>query len=373
MKRYKKKILSVMQLPPPVHGQSIMNQTIQQSKLLNDTFEMCTIPLHFSKLDNLGKADVKKILKMIYYAYLLINKITSFKPDLIYFTLSPVGFAFYRDCLYVMIIKFFRLPVVYHLHGKGIKKKSRNKCLKVIYSFVFKNSSVILLSKLLKSDIDDVISESTKLFYLPNGIREKSKLLPNEKCRKSIGEEPILLFLSNIKKSKGFFLLLEALSLLQKKKLPFKLKLVGGISASVPEKLLDRTIRNYNLERNVKYLGALYGEDKNRVLISSDIFVFPTYEDAFPLVILEAMQAGLPIVSTFEGAIPEMIANNENGFLVKQRDVAELACKLETLIKQKGMRLKFGERSLDRFNTFYTLQIFEENLKQILNQIVICQ
>ena len=371
MKRYKKKILSVMQLPPPVHGQSIMNQTIQQSKLLNDTFEMCTIPLHFSKLDNLGKADVKKILKMIYYAYLLINKITFFKPNLIYFTLSPVGFAFYRDCLYVMIIKFFRIPVVYHLHGKGIKKKSRNNCLKVIYSFVFKNSSVILLSKLLKSDIDDVISESTRLFYLPNGIDEKSKLSPNGKWRKSVREEPILLFLSNIVKTKGILVFLEALSLLQKKKLPFKAKLVGGISASVPKKLLDRTIRNYNLENNVKYLGALYGEGKDRVLNNSDIFVFPTYlpQEAFPLVILEAMKTGLPIVSTFEGAIPEIVKNNENGFLVEQRDAGELARKLEKLIVQKDMRLKFGERSFDRFKTFYTLQIFEKKLTQILTQI----
>ncbi len=360
-----------MQLPPPVHGQSIMNQAIQQSKLLNDTFDMCTIPLHFSKLDNLGKAEAKKILKMIYYASLLIKKIIFFKPDLIYFTLSPVGFAFYRDCLYVIIIKLFRIPVVYHLHGKGIKKQSKNKFLKFIYSSVFKHSSVILLSKLLKSDIDEVTSDSTKLFYLPNGIEEKSKLSPNEKYRKSFNNEPILLFLSNIVKTKGVLVFLEALSLLKKKKLPFKAQLVGGISASVPEKLLYKKIRTNNLENDVKYLGALYGEDKDRVLISSDIFVFPTYKDAFPLVILEAMQVGLPIVSTFEGAIPEMVKNNENGFLVKQRDVGDLARKLETLIEQKGNRLKFGQKSFDRFKAFYTLQIFEKNLTQILTQIVI--
>ena len=357
-----------MQLPPPVHGQSIMNQTIQQSNAINNAFKIHTIPLQFSSFNNLGKADVRKFFKMFYYAFLLIKTIKRFKPDLIYFTLSPVGFAFYRDCLYVMILKYFQVPIVYHLHGKGIKEHSKNRFQKLLYAYVFKRTSIILLSKMLQSDINEVVDKSSKIFYLPNGIR--NIVLPQRMYQNSSENKPTLLFLSNIVKTKGVLDFLEALSFLQKKQVPYKAFLVGEISASVPKKLLFKKITDYNLGDNVQYIGALYGNDKNRALVHSDIFVFPTYREAFPLVILEAMRAGLPIISTFEGAIPEIVENNKNGFLVNQRDVLDLANKLETLIKEKDKRSTFGKRSLKKFKTLYTVQTFEGNLTQIFNQIL---
>lgn len=363
-----KKILAIMQLPPPVHGQSIMNQIIHQSELINNKFDLTVIPLHFAKLDNLGKADIHKFIKMIYYAYVLIKNFFCSKPDLVYFTLSPVGFAFYRDCLYVTLIKIFKVPIVYHLHGKGIKEKTKNKFIKFIYSFVFKNSSVILLSTLLRSDLEGVVGRSTKIFYLPNGIAEAIPFQTVDHHQTSSEKAPILLFLSNIVKTKGVFVLLEAVEYLIKKKIRFKLKLVGGIEPSISKKKLYKKIEPLN--DFVEYLGPKYGNEKSEIFASADIFVFPTYNEAFPLVLLEAMQAGLPVISTYEGAIPEIVGDGETGFLVKQNEVGDLADKIEILLKDDILRKKMGQEGKKKFFKNYTIEIFEKNLKNIFDGIL---
>jgi len=65
------------------------------------------------------------------------------------------------------------------------------------------------------------------------------------------------------------------------------------------------------------YEGAKYGRDKRLSLTGADIFVLPTYypSECFPLVLLEAMQCGLPVVSTYEGGIPDIVEHGRTGYL----------------------------------------------------------
>lgn len=358
-----------MQLPPPIHGQSVMNQTIYESNLINESFNFKTIPLHFAALENIGKPSVNKLWKMICYLFIIFKELIIFRPALIYFTLSPTGFAFYRDSIYVALIKLFGAPIVFHLHGKGIKEKAKNPFNRILYTFVFYNSKIILLSKLLRPDLDLVIDKNAKLFYLPNGIKYREKSHNLRQLQIPPTGAPVILFLSNIVRTKGVFVLLEALSHLKKRRVQFKAFLVGGIVGAVPEKLLHKAINNYGLINDVKYLGPKYGKEKEEIMINSDIFVFPTYQEAFPLVLLEAMRAGVAVISTYEGAIPEIIENGSNGYLVQQKDAIQLADRIEALIKDETLRLKFGRNSLEKFKSSYTSGIFESNLTQILKTI----
>lgn len=356
-----------MHLPPPVHGESVMNQTIHESKLINENFNFKTIPLHFTTLSAIGKPSINKFWKMIYYLFIIIENLNRFKPDLVYFTLSPIGYPFYRDCIYVAIIKCFKVQIVYHLHGKGIINKSENRFNRLLYNFVFKCSKVILLSPLLLEDVLTVISKKTQIIYLANGIKTNKR---NFIAPSNHNDPPVILFLSNIEKTKGVLVLLDAVGHLAKKKLKFTLKLVGGIVPSIPKKDLIKRLNK--LKGYVDYLGPIYGNEKYNILISSDIFVFPTYytNEAFPLVLLEAMQAGLPIISTFEGAIPEIVKNGDNGFLVKQRDSKALADKLESLLKDENLRERMGKSGQQKFLNSYTSEIFETKLNNIFHEIL---
>jgi len=361
----KPKLLCIMQLPPPVHGQSVVNSIVDSSKAIREKFDYKAIPLRFADLLNLGKFSFKKILKMLLYCFVIIGHLMVFRPKLVYFTITHIGAPFYRDCVFVFILKLFRKKIVFHLHGKGIKNNLDSSFKRFLYRNVFKNCSIIVLAESLKYDIES-IAENCNIYTLANGLPG-----PDQTCNsKNQSAFPELLFLSNIEITKGVFTLLDSLEILKKNRIEFKAVFAGGLVKSISLLDFERQIETKELKDFVSYVGPVYGEDKSKILNKADVFVFPTYNDCFPLVILEAMQDGLPVVSTFEGAIPDIVDDGVTGFLVPQKNPQALAEKLKILINNPELRLKMGEAGRKKFFEKYTVDKFENNLVDIFNKIL---
>ena len=94
-------------------------------------------------------------------------------------------------------------------------------------------------------------------------------------------------------------------------------------------------------------LGRVIGEEKNKLLASTDIFVFPTYypNEGHPWVIVEAMAASLPIISTNHAAIPESVFDGVNGFLVEKQSPKQIAEKILFLAENPKVRERMGNES----------------------------
>ncbi|WP_283636239.1 glycosyltransferase family 4 protein [Aquaticitalea lipolytica] len=359
----KVKILFLMQLPPPVHGASMMNKYIKDSKKVNASFDAFFLPLSFAeKVDDIGKISLKKILKMIAFCFKLTNNLFKIKPKIVYFTIAPFGGAFYRDVLFVIIIKLFRKKIVFHLHGKGIAEESKSFIKKKIYQFVFKNTYVITLSKMLDYDIRKVFNG--KIYHLANGIEINNSYIKTNK-----NDRIKILYLSNLVKTKGVLDLVDALVILKDLKSNYEVNIVGN-SADISIEELKEMVINKNTASKINILGPKYGEEKWQELCSSDIFVFPTYfkNECFPLVLLEAMQSGNAIISTDNGAIEEIIINC--GLIVPQNSPTDLAEAIKSLIINKDKVQALKEKSKKEFDEKYTLQIFEENFIKTINSIL---
>ena len=183
----------------------------------------------------------------------------------------------------------------------------------------------------------------------------------------SIEKEDVkLLFLSNLIESKGIYVLLDACKVLKERGLDFTCDFVGGESKAVSGEAFCEAIAERGLADRVIYHGPQYGEDKGRFFTEADIFVQPTFDDCFPLTLVEAMQYRLPIVSTDVGAIPDMIVEGVNGLMCQQRDVPSLVVALETLIKDGALRTRMGEQGYARYKALYTLEAFEERFVEAL-------
>ncbi|WP_158605184.1 glycosyltransferase [Hanamia caeni] len=363
-----KKILCIVQLPPPIHGASLMNSYLIKSDLINNNFNVQSVNLQFaSSSKDLEKFSLQKIFKAFHYAVAIFKKCTTFKPDLVYFTLSPSGFAFYRDVIYVLILKICNCNILYHLHGKGIKKAAENNFLKKkLYKFVFRNTNVICLAHNLTDDIQSVCSSIP--FIVPCGIPVHLK--SNETIYKT-NDVVQILYLSNYMENKGILKLIDALKIVKQQGFNFNARLVGA-----PTDLSIEAVQNYikkkELEKYVFAIGPRYGEEKYDEFLLSDIFAFPTFypKEAFPLVNLEAMQFSLPVISSNEGGISEALINNETGFLIDTKNVNQLAEKLKDLIQNKDLREEMGRRGKNRFCNHYTLKHFEQNLKMVFDNIL---
>jgi glycosyltransferase involved in cell wall biosynthesis len=126
--------------------------------------------------------------------------------------------------------------------------------------------------------------------------------------------------------------------------------------------------RERGLEENVSFDGPLYGEEKAAACRAADIFVHPTREDCFPLVILEAMSAGLPVVASEEGGIPDEVEDGKTGLLFRKGDSADLARCLETLLVDASLRTRMGAAGRDRFEKRFMKACFEDRLLHILEE-----
>jgi len=106
------------------------------------------------------------------------------------------------------------------------------------------------------------------------------------------------------------------------------------------------------------------------MIAAADIFVFPTYFELFPGVILEAMQFGKAIVTTFEGSIPEIIDNGKNGLLVPQKNPIALAEAIEILFHDPEKRKEMGKEAQRKFFSEFTLEKFEQHMIGVFEEII---
>lgn len=315
-------------------------------------------------IDEIGKKALCKIIRYVSILWQVFIQLIIYRPELCYIAITVRGIAFYKDSIIVLLVKLMGIKLVFHFHNKGISACQDRWFDNFLYKKVFNNAEAVLLSKYLYPDIRKYITEE-HVHYCPNGIPVvKNK---RHKLRKT-GIVKVL-FLSNLIESKGIFILLEACKLLKERGAIFHCSIVGG-EGDITSEQLGYKINGLGLKNCVTYLGKKYGLEKENIFFNADIFVHPTLNDCFPLVLLEAMQYSLPIVSTFEGGIPDIVKDGVTGFLIPQRNITVLAEKLELLIFDTKLRKQMGVAGKEKFEKEFTIEKFENQMKNILQDII---
>lgn len=308
----KSKILFIMHMPPPVHGAAMMGKYIHDSKLINDKFECHYINLTTAKsLQDIGKGGIKKLWKFVCLLARIVKSLFSIHPQMVYVTPNSHGGAFYKDFVVVELIKLLGYKVIVHYHNKGVATCQDKWLDDKLYCIFFKNIKVILLADALYQDVEKYVKREN-VFICPNGIPTSLDVEPTSERNNVI---PQLLFLSNLLIDKGVLVLLDALKILKERGYSFICNFVGGETAEIDAARFAEEVEKRGLNDMAVYLGKKYGAEKNEEYRKSDVFVFPSLNEAFPLVNLEAMEFKLPIVASDVGGVTAEIKNGENGFV----------------------------------------------------------
>ena len=106
-------------------------------------------------------------------------------------------------------------------------------------------------------------------------------------------------------------------------------------------------------------------EEKDVYFKQAEAFVLPSFNEAFPLVNIEAMEYKLPIVSTNVGGIPDEVVDGKNGYIIKDKDSQSLADSLCKLLGDESLRQKMGENGFQKFKAKFTEKCFENKIKDI--------
>ncbi len=362
------KLLAILQLPPPVHGAAVINQQVVKSAAIGDKFDIDVLPIQAANaISDVGRFRVAKVWKGVSQIAHLLSTLIRRRPDMAYYVLaSPTGLSFYRDVLSVALLRCFRTRVVYHLHSKGFKQAASSSRYRRLYRWLFQDSDVILLSRLLYDDVQPFVP-GKRCRYLPNGIPAPAQA-PTRGDIETSDDCIRLLYLSNMIYEKGPIVFAQALATLKRRGVPFKAVFAGAANSEECQAEFQSILDNHDLRDDVSYVGPRYGEDKTKLYTQSDVLVFPTFYplECFPVVVLEAMSNGLAVVSTREGAISEIVDDGVTGLLTETYDSEDLANKLERLIRDRDLQRSMGQAGLRKFHQQYTIERFERGMAQTL-------
>jgi glycosyltransferase involved in cell wall biosynthesis len=363
------KFLIIGQLPPPYHGSNVMTEMFVKS-LKNTGHYITIVEKTFSRrIEEVGKASILKIFKIPLITSILIYHLIRHKHDLCFYFLSVKPPSIFVDTFFLYLIRMFRVKYILYLHGKGIVDLD-DKIAGPLRSFVVKAISLslgaLVLGERLKGDVSHLIPKE-RLFVLPNAVPDlKSKKIEINHNRKG----PVkIIFLSNLIPSKGPMEFLKMARKINKLDKNVHFFLAGPNRSNHFFYEIKEFIHNENLNGCVTLTGSIYGENKEQLFMQSDIFVFPTYYDleAFPLVVLEAMRAGLPVVSSSEGSIPEMVIDCVNGFIIDPKDIDMLTDRVLKLTLDPVLRTKMGNAGREIYEKKFTVNSYQKRLEQGLN------
>jgi len=164
---------------------------------------------------------------------------------------------------------------------------------------------------------------------------------------------------------KAHHLQLQAMDMLRKQGIDLHLLLVG---AGEREQELRRLRAELGLEDRVTFTGYL--DDVRPALAAADLFVLSSKREGLPMVLLEAMGAGLPIVATEVGGIPEALAGGQVGELVPPEDVSALADGVAGLARQPEERRSLGQAARRRYETHYSREAMGNRYLQIYRRLL---
>jgi glycosyltransferase involved in cell wall biosynthesis len=168
---------------------------------------------------------------------------------------------------------------------------------------------------------------------------------------------PLIIAVGRLIPKKGFSDLIRACALLAERRKSFRCEIIG--EGPLENELLAQ-IDELCLQNNVELPGAKPQTQLRRRLAAANVFVLPSVIDRdggmdnLPTVIMEAMATGLPVVSTNIGGIPEMVLQNETGFLVQPGDAAAMADAIETVINDCSSAARLGHSGCERGRALFS-------------------
>ena len=251
-----------------------------------------------------------------------------------------------------------RKPKILHLHGIDVDFLKRYHLSRFILKHVA--DLYISISKQMRKDLTDLGIPREKIAYLPNGVDVKMF------CPKKEKEDNLILFVGRITSGKGLHVLLKSLRYLKES---IHLVIIGPADWDLPyyQNVFNTSIKRINREgkHKITYLGALNQADIVEWYQKASVFVLPSFSEAFPVVVLEALSCETPVVATAVGGIPEVVRNHENGILVPPNNPLKLAEAIQYLIDNKDIRIRMGRKGRKRVIRNFSLEVTAKKLCNI--------
>jgi len=357
-------------LPPPIYGPAITYQALLRSSF-PERFDVSFISLNVVRdYRELEVFRWRKLALLVHQIAAEFYHLTSQRFDFVFYPVSLNRNAFLKDTLFLAIARAFGVPTVLYGHGNGLpefREKSPRWLQRLIDWALRGAAAATVPGKCLRVNFLGHLRED-QVFAVPNGIEVPN---PLPMVTKPPGRFTVL-YLGNLVREKGVFVILDAVSLVRERCPEAHFVFAGAWWSEKDGVEADRLVRERGLSSCVEFTGTVTGGRKWEIVAQGDVLVFPTYfrYETLGQVLLEAMGAGLPVITTRRAAIPEIVEEGINGLFVAEQDARDLAEKIVTLAKDPGLRARMGEANRQKYANFYTVEHYGQRVAAVFDELL---
>jgi L-malate glycosyltransferase len=262
------------------------------------------------------------------------------------------------------------IKIVTTLHGTDITVLGYDPSLSEMIKFGIDKSDVVTaVSHQLKEDTEQLLKIQKEIIPVHNFVDERVyyRRKNNAELKKTYGiqeDEKVIVHISNFRPVKRIQDVIKAFSMIRKE-MPSKLLLIGnGPELTVACEL----VRELNIEEDVLFLGKQ--ENVGELFSICDLKLLLSEKESFGLVLLEAMACGVPVIGTRIGGIPEVIVDNETGFMVEVGDTESVAEKAVSLLSDIEKHSRFRQNSVQHVREHFLSEKIVSIYEEIYNSLV---
>jgi glycosyltransferase involved in cell wall biosynthesis len=362
-------ILLVGQTPPPYHGQAIAMQQLFDQRW--EGIKVRSLRMAYSHSESeVGRFRIRKIFHLISLIikswFILIKD----RPCCLYYPpASPNRIPVIRDVLFLLLVRPLAKDTIFHYHAGGLPEyvKSLNFPLRFLSSLAFSNATLgieISESQMHK----DIFFPVKKRICISNGldvpvVEQKSNEQENDKKR--------ILFIAGLRSSKGVMDIIGTAEKLRELGADFVFDVAGAWQEEETRRDFETELSSLNLNDHVILHGRVTGEEKWELYRQAYAFFFPSFYESenFPLVLIEAMAFGLPIVATNWRGIPELVVEDKTGKLCDVGSCEQFSSALNELLNNENRHKEMATLARSRYEKRYTHTAFISAMKNAFESV----
>lgn len=244
--------------------------------------------------------------------------------------------SFWRKSVFVLLSRVSGKPVVMHIHSGEFIHFFQNECGAIakwyIRAILSRADTIIVLTKRWRKELSR-LTPHRNIAVILNPI-----VAPGETLPFATRATNSLLYLGRITGSKGIFDILAVMAALKDEFVDLQLICAGEGDIAEAKTAVSKLL----IVDHVKFHGWIEDDEKQRLLSHATAMVLPSYAEGLPMSVLEAMAAGLPVVATNVGGIPDVIKNDDTGLLVAPGDKTQLVEALQRILSSGSLRQRLS-------------------------------
>ena len=353
--------LFILRIPPPIGGGEIVSELLYKNLKINPQYKFRVFSRRYHNKSKQASNSPFAVFYGVKFIALSVSSIIFYRPKSIYIGL-PKGFAaFIRNSVIIWFASLLGIKVFCELHGMSFPFVEKSNLKKRFLLFTLKKvTSIRVLAYSVMYYLRN-LEYNGNIHVINNGVE-----LPKIKGRNNKTSKLNILYLGAISKQKGFFRVLNIISILNMNNIDnIQLNIIGEWVHHSEKLEALKFIKNNKLEKFIIFHGLKTGIEKWRLIVQNQIMLHLTEFDGQPLTIIEAMGLGIPTIATKVGAIPEMIINDKNGFLINtDQDVIIIINKILSNDISLG---KFKKNAIDTYNKKFTPSQMVINIISLIN------